>query len=46
MLSSYEDGKPHLYMIDPSGVSYVSEVIILLSLALDKVFTVDRSANS
>eukprot|EP00794_Sanderia_malayensis_P019763 gene19763-21697_t len=22
MLSSFEDGKPHLYMIDPSGVSY------------------------
>ena len=23
MLSSFEDGKPNLYMIDPSGVSYV-----------------------
>lgn len=30
MLSSYEDGTPNLYMIDPSGVSYVSKSTILL----------------
>lgn len=40
MLSSFENGKPNLYMIDPSGVSYVSQIILYALYMISKCLLV------
>lgn len=39
ILASYEENEPVMYLIDPSGVSYVSDNLINLYKLLSKIHT-------